>query len=356
MSHADDGTLHAYLDGELSALEAVRLEAHLSECAACRARLAEERTLVTRAGELLAAAVPPERPAPPLHQLRHPRPRWRVRLPLAWAATAVLAVAVAWFARPAGLRQWAEQPPASTPPSPQPAPAALPEVAGGAAEPLPAAPPAAPAGPPADLAQRDAAAPPPDAPAAAPPLPQAGAAARDAGRELAAAAPAANVVADAVAPVPQRADSVAAPDARAGRAERPASALVYPGGVQPYPGTISLEEARTLLAADVVAVPGLPVRAIRRARAPGFSPVIVVEQALDSSRTIAVVHRRPAAARREGVESRAREADAAPAAPGAAPLAAADTLAAAMEVEVVGALSADSLSRLRAVLAPLTRR
>src|ERR671923_128330 len=59
MSHADDGTLHAYLDGELSALEAARLEAHLAECAPCRARLAEERDVLNRASRILALAEPP---------------------------------------------------------------------------------------------------------------------------------------------------------------------------------------------------------------------------------------------------------------------------------------------------------
>lgn len=98
MLHADDGTLHAYLDGELSALEVARLEAHLADCAPCRARLDEERNVITRASRILAMAQPPERAAPPLHQLRHPRLAWRLRVPLAWAASAVIVVAAGWFA------------------------------------------------------------------------------------------------------------------------------------------------------------------------------------------------------------------------------------------------------------------
>ena len=42
MSHVDEGTLHAYLDGELPSVERTALEAHLADCATCRANLAEE--------------------------------------------------------------------------------------------------------------------------------------------------------------------------------------------------------------------------------------------------------------------------------------------------------------------------
>src|SRR6266850_373938 len=60
MSHVDDGTLHAYLDGELSSAETQGVDAHLAQCPACRGRLEEERALITRAGELLALAAPPD--------------------------------------------------------------------------------------------------------------------------------------------------------------------------------------------------------------------------------------------------------------------------------------------------------
>ena len=59
MPHIDEGLLHAYLDEELAGSEREQLLAHLSECAACRLRLEEERALVARAGELLARATPP---------------------------------------------------------------------------------------------------------------------------------------------------------------------------------------------------------------------------------------------------------------------------------------------------------
>lgn len=100
MSHVDEGTLHAYLDGELTPVEVGRLESHLAGCAACRARLDEERALIERAARLLDAAVPPgpARAAPPLHQLRRSRSGWRkLQVPLAWAATIVLALGLGWY-------------------------------------------------------------------------------------------------------------------------------------------------------------------------------------------------------------------------------------------------------------------
>ena len=98
MSHVDDGTLHAYLDGELTPVERARLEAHVAECAACRTGLDEEQALIERASGLLGLAQPPERSAPPLHPLRRPRLTWRLRVPLTWAATVVLALGIGYYA------------------------------------------------------------------------------------------------------------------------------------------------------------------------------------------------------------------------------------------------------------------
>jgi len=101
MSHVDDGILHAYLDGELSPVEVERLEAHVTGCPVCQARLDEERALIERASKLLGMAVPPgpEREAPPLHQLRQPRVIGRrLVIPLAWAATIVLALGLGYYA------------------------------------------------------------------------------------------------------------------------------------------------------------------------------------------------------------------------------------------------------------------
>ncbi len=99
MSHVDDGILHAYLDGELSAVERARLEAHLADCSACGTRLEEARALVGRAAQLLAVAAPPERAAPPLQQLGRGRGRRRFVVPLTWAATVALALMTGWYAR-----------------------------------------------------------------------------------------------------------------------------------------------------------------------------------------------------------------------------------------------------------------
>jgi len=97
MSHVDDGALHAYLDGELSPVERARLDAHVAECAACRTRLDEARAMIERASGLLALAQPPERAMPPLHQLRRPRLTWRLRVPIAWAASLVLALGFGYY-------------------------------------------------------------------------------------------------------------------------------------------------------------------------------------------------------------------------------------------------------------------
>ena len=99
MSHVDEGTLHAYLDGELAPVERERVDVHLKGCPACQARLADERAIIERAGRLLGMATPPERAMPPLHQLRQPRLTWRLRRPLAWVATLIMAVGLGWFAR-----------------------------------------------------------------------------------------------------------------------------------------------------------------------------------------------------------------------------------------------------------------
>ncbi len=102
MSHVDEGTLHAYLDGELSGAERAQLEAHLAECAPCRDRLAEERGLIERADRLLTLAELPaghtHRPAPAPVQSQRRRPRFAV--PGAWAASIALAFLTGWLLRP----------------------------------------------------------------------------------------------------------------------------------------------------------------------------------------------------------------------------------------------------------------
>jgi len=121
MWHIDEGTLHAYLDdrdrgpaaGALDAGLRERVAQHLSECDVCTAslRLAERQR--ARAADILLAATPvietppfeavqpmvgttPIRPIPfPLPRRTGPRRAW---MPLAWAASLMLAVGAGWMA------------------------------------------------------------------------------------------------------------------------------------------------------------------------------------------------------------------------------------------------------------------
>jgi anti-sigma factor RsiW len=105
MSHVDEGTLHAYLDGELPSPERAALESHLAQCATCRAQLGEERALLERATALLGSARPVERALPPFEQLRRaPRRPWYMRTGFAWAASLVLAVGLGYYLADAGPR------------------------------------------------------------------------------------------------------------------------------------------------------------------------------------------------------------------------------------------------------------
>src|SRR5579859_7109107 len=106
VSHVDEGTLHAYLDGELPGAERAQLETHLAGCTTCRDRLAEERGLLERADRLLTLAELPaghtHRPAPaPMLAVRR-RPRFVV--PAAWAASIALAFVTGWLLRPTPQR------------------------------------------------------------------------------------------------------------------------------------------------------------------------------------------------------------------------------------------------------------
>src|SRR5687768_12876511 len=115
MSHVDEGALHAYLDGELPHAERAALEAHVAQCAPCHAKLADERALTERAGQLLALAAPADRAAPPLQQLsnRPVRRAWHVRTPVAWAASVVLALIVGYSLRESGTDPRIAEPVAS---------------------------------------------------------------------------------------------------------------------------------------------------------------------------------------------------------------------------------------------------
>ncbi len=265
MSHVDDGTLHAYLDGELAPAEAQGVDAHLAQCPACRSRVDEERALIARADELLGLAAPPDRAVPPFRagDLKPPvRLWWQLRLPLAWAATVTLALGIGMYLGGGVLPRRA----------PRPATEALDSAARDLTAPRLAA--RAPQAK--QRAARGGAA----ATPAAPPLPVE----RDALRESAAVA--ANALGRArTEPV---APSFAARKAAAEPSPPPPQSPPPPMPAVP----VSLDSARLLLGQDPLALPDVPIRALRHERALG-EVVIVVEQALDSTTVIELRERRP---------------------------------------------------------------
>ena len=339
MSHVDDGTLHTYLDGELPPGEARDLEGHLAQCRECQVRLDEERALIARADELLGLAAPPDRAIPPFRPGdREPPVRlwWRLRLPLAWAATVVVALGAGLYLGSGVLSRQVAAPRALTMP---------------AATETSAAPSAAPQ----DL-QRVRSSLAPSAP-------------RAAERQYAVKDNVTEQVRERGVPA-EGASNAAAP----APAPRPAARMVGPYAVSGPP--LTLDSARALIDTDPYAVPDLPVRGIYQARMIGYSAVVVVEQGLDSNTAIDVVTGRSSphaldaivvsgAARRDSVspserallgrapvDSLAAQRRAQPR-PAPAPGAFADRPAAALVVEVRGPLSADSLAALKRRLAPL---
>jgi len=315
MSHVDDGTLHAYLDGELPPDEARGVDAHLAQCPDCRTRLEEERALIGRADELLGRAAPPDRALPPFRpgDVKPPaRLWWQVRLPLAWAATVVLALGAGLYLGSGTLRR---EPPAEKRTGDLAALKAAPQVASETIA-LSKRPASVPARPPAALRVRDKAA----------------VAARERDRAMAPAA----------APAPPT-----------GLLDARSYALTGP--------PLTVDSARVLLGADPRVVPDLPIRSIHRARIIGYAAVVVVEQPLDSSTAIAVINGRPSqlmlaevvvagAAQPDSLAPAARKAKPAAAPARAAPT---DRVDAGLFVEVRGPVSADSLAALRRRLQPL---
>ncbi|MEO6057209.1 MAG: zf-HC2 domain-containing protein [Gemmatimonadales bacterium] len=55
MSHLDEGTLHALLDGELDTTEVAEIQAHLGSCSACGLRLREVKDFFAEADRLIAS-------------------------------------------------------------------------------------------------------------------------------------------------------------------------------------------------------------------------------------------------------------------------------------------------------------
>ena len=341
MSHVDEGTLHAYLDGELPSDERAALEAHLGQCGICRATLAEQRALLERASALLGSARPAERAIPPFEQLR-PAPKrspWQVRMPFAWAASIAVALGIGYFFRNPEQR----------------APNATSE---------------APAGPVAMAYRRDSGAQ-AQQDKAAQPRPSAPAVDEVVRSEVQTRADSYALrqsrIADAAGSVAMKSPELR--NATPAAAEpAPSAAIVVSGAssngaVRRTPVTtqwpvITRGAAASLLGAEPVGLPGLSTRRIQRN--PSGDGTVVVEQTLDSS-TVIQIFQRPATALGSsdslGAEAGVRmfrERDRARAS-AAAPTSA-DRLArfvGRLRVEISGPLSSDSLNRLLEQVEPL---
>ena len=89
MQHLDEGTIHSWLDGALSAEEAARVEAHVAECPQCAAAVAEARGFIAASSRILTALDHvPRGVVPAVISVKwYNRPAWR-------AAAAILVVAV----------------------------------------------------------------------------------------------------------------------------------------------------------------------------------------------------------------------------------------------------------------------
>lgn len=340
MSHVDEGTLHAYLDGELPSTERAALEAHVAECATCRASLVDERALRERASAVLGAARPLERPAPPLDQLRRTprRSLWHVRPSLAWAASIILALGIGYVLRNPSVDV------ATTPPA-QPTTVATDRVA--PAQSTPREERALDTRSTQARAQRQRR-------AAALAVKERGRVGQQAAEpsDVAATVPAAGSANSAAAPVPSRVnDSLVRERLKTMRLE----AVVVTGAGAPAVAsrdrpsttgwtTISRTAARSLLGADPVGLPGLATRAIRRG--PGPAGVVMVEQALDSTTVIQIIE--SAASANAFGDSSVRG--------GARAYERSDRLArfvGRLRVEITGPVSVDSLNHLLEQVRPL---
>src|SRR5688500_225528 len=85
MSHLDEGTLHALLDGELDLAEVREIQTHLGTCSACDSRLQDVKQFLAEADRLVGALETPKgttrtrnEPTPPARPLPPPRepPPW----------------------------------------------------------------------------------------------------------------------------------------------------------------------------------------------------------------------------------------------------------------------------------------
>ncbi|MBC7897102.1 MAG: zf-HC2 domain-containing protein, partial [Cytophagaceae bacterium] len=153
MQHPEEGTIHAWLDGELDAPEAAALDAHVAACATCAALVAEARGLTAASSRILSAldevpaGVLPDAKAPTSHkptlvpsaadpavhraageqQKASPRPRKRFNTQFA-AAAAMLVMAVGTWT----VLQRSVSSPSLAAPEPVPVTSVPPAESGGA--------------------------------------------------------------------------------------------------------------------------------------------------------------------------------------------------------------------------------
>ena len=89
MQHLDEGMIHSWLDGALSADEAARVEAHAKECPQCAAAVAEARGFIAASSQILTALDNAPRGVVPVAA-----PKKRVD-PIVWRVAATLLVVAA---------------------------------------------------------------------------------------------------------------------------------------------------------------------------------------------------------------------------------------------------------------------
>ena len=115
MSHLDEGTLHALLDGELDLAEVSEIQGHLGSCVACGARLQEvkqflaesdrlvgelnlpPRTATSREARTAPAQRPQPREAPPFSSPFHEPDPWEPPVILLPDAVDPMASRKRWF-------------------------------------------------------------------------------------------------------------------------------------------------------------------------------------------------------------------------------------------------------------------
>jgi Putative zinc-finger len=107
MQHLDEGTIHAWLDGALSAEEAEQTQAHVAECAECAAAVRDARGFIAASSRILTALddVPRAIPASTVASagVASARQRGRFNRPAWRAAAAIVVVGLGSFIV---LRDW----------------------------------------------------------------------------------------------------------------------------------------------------------------------------------------------------------------------------------------------------------